>query len=237
MYRPLWPSASGPATACVDPDSRLAKFGAALQPERVPMSFRPLRFSALMLALPLAVSAQAASAPPELLPVNVQVASAVLPLPEEFRATATVLGYRTDAKSLVSLRAGTGAYICLADDPKDGDRYHVACYQKDLEPFMLRGRELRAQGVANVDSARFAEMKAGKLAMPGHPAALYSLTGKRAQLDAATGALTGARPLYVVYIPNATSESTGLPSKPEGTGPWIMFPGTPKAHIMFTVSM
>jgi hypothetical protein len=204
------------------------------------MSIRSIVSSALALGLPVIVAAQAASSNAEILPVSVQIASAVSPLPEQFRASATVLGYRTDAKTLVALRAGDGAYICLADDPKEADRFHVACYHKDLEPFMLRGRELRAQGITDiskVDSVRFAEIKSGKLAMPLHPAALYSLTGRRTQLDAATGALNGARPLYVVYIPHATSETTGLPSRPEGTSPWIMFPGTPKAHIMFTVSM
>jgi hypothetical protein len=34
-----------------------------------------------------------------------------------------------------------------------------------------------------------------------------------------------------------TGASTGLPEKPHGSDPWIMFPGTPKAHIMFTVGM
>ena len=35
--------------------------------------------------------------------------------------------------------------ICLADDPKI-DALSVACYHKDLEPFMARGRELDADG-------------------------------------------------------------------------------------------
>jgi len=37
----------------------------------------------------------------------------------------------------------------------------------------------------------------------------------------------------VVYIPWATAASTGLPIKPEAPGmPWIMDPGTHRAHIM-----
>jgi hypothetical protein len=200
---------------------------------------RSLCFSACALVLPLCVSAQAstkASTPPEILPPAIQIASAIAPLPEQFKEGATVLGFQGDAKTLVSLRQGDGVYICLADDPKEAERYHVACYHKDLEPFMLRGRQLRAEGSTNVDSARYAEIKSGKLSMPNHPSALYSLTGKRESLDASTGLLPNAVPLYVVYIPNATGESTGLPTKP-GPGPWIMFPGTPKAHIMFTLRM
>ncbi|MFT5773641.1 MAG: hypothetical protein ACI9ZX_003050 [Algoriphagus sp.] len=38
-----------------------------------------------------------------------------------------------------------------------------------------------------------------------------------------------------MYIPWATSESTGLPLKAYGPGmPWIMDPGTHRAHIMIS---
>ncbi|MGQ0561487.1 MAG: hypothetical protein ACT443_06390 [Gemmatimonadota bacterium] len=168
-------------------------------------------------------------------PAAVQITSATAPLPEEFRATAAVLGYKPGSSVLVPLRTGTGAFICLADDPSD-ERFHTACYHKSLEPFMARGRELRAQQVANVDSVRYAEVEAGRLVMPRAPTALYSLTGK-AENVATDGAVTGARELYVVYIPFATSESTGLPAKPDANKPWLMFPGTPKAHIMFVPRM
>lgn len=166
----------------------------------------------------------------------IQIASAIAPLPQEFRDSATVLGYDAARAGLTVLRKGSGPYICLADDPSD-DRLHVACYHKSLEPFMARGRALRAQKVTNVDSVRFAEIKRKKLAMPSHPAALYSMTGKLDMLDLSSGAVTGARPLYVVYIPFATAQSTGLPLKAEKGQPWIMFPGTAKAHIMFVPTM
>lgn len=166
-------------------------------------------------------------------PHAAHIKAAVAPLPEEFRASAKVLGYENG--KLVSIREGNGAFICLADDPSD-QRFHTACYQKDLEPFMARGRELRAMKVANVDSARFAEIDARKLTMPSHPAALYSLTGKLEGV-APDGTVTGARQLYVVYIPFATSASTGIAEKPAGNTPWIMFPGTAKAHIMFVPTM
>lgn len=166
---------------------------------------------------------------------SVQITSAVAPLPAEFRESATVLGYEAGKTGLVQLKAGTGAFVCLADDPSD-DRFHTACYHKALEPFMARGRELRAQKVANVDSVRYAEIDSKKLAMPMTPSTLYSLTGK-AENVAADGTVTGARALYVVYIPFATAESTGLPLKAEPNMPWLMFPGSPKAHIMFIPRM
>jgi hypothetical protein len=66
---------------------------------------------------------------------------------------------------------------------------------------------------------------------------LYSLTGPRNSFDPATMTAPKATPLFVVYIPYATSESTGLSAQPLRGMPWVMFPGTPKAHIMFVPSM
>ena len=183
-------------------------------------------------AVPLAVAllacdvaAQPSAAPA---PADQQIAAAVTPLPQEFRSSSTVLGYGADGK-LTELRAGNGPFVCLATDPKVA-RFHVACYHRSLEPFMARGRALRASGVTGdqVDSVRFREVRAGTLRMPTQPAALYSLTGPAA---------SGARPLFVMYVPGATSMSTGLSAQPAEGTPWIMFPGTPKAHIMLTARM
>jgi hypothetical protein len=167
-------------------------------------------------------------------PKDEQIKAAVLPLPEELRAGAKVFGYGPDGAFGV-LRDGKGMH-CLAQYPKE-PQFHVSCYHESLEPFMARGRELRAGGTTGgqVDTVRFAEAKAGKLALPSGAAALYQLFG--GTWDPKAGTAAGARRLYVVYIPNATGASTGLPLKPRGTEPWLMFPGTPKAHIMFSTDM
>lgn len=164
-----------------------------------------------------------------------QIAEAVTPLPPELRAGAAVLGYAPDGK-LVSLREAKNDMICLAPNPAETS-FHSACYHKAMEPFMARGRELRAQGVkgGQVDTVRFAEVKSGKLKMPTAPTMLYQIFGGK--FDAATSNVTGGNWLYVTYIPFATSATTGLSAKPSDKGPWIMFPGTPKAHIMFSVGM
>lgn len=172
-------------------------------------------------------------------PAAEQIAAAVLPAPAEMRASATVLGYAPDGR-FVTLRKGPGALVCLASNPKL-EQFHVACYHRSLEPFMARGRALRAHGITGdrVDTVRFHEIRTGKLAMPRHPAVLYSLTGPAGSFDAATGTAPKAQPLFVVYIPYATSESLGLSARPvEGTPvPWVMYSGTPKAHIMFVPKM
>ncbi|MBX9928653.1 MAG: hypothetical protein K2X99_07030, partial [Gemmatimonadaceae bacterium] len=138
---------------------------------------------------------------------------------------------------LVVLREGTNGMHCLALYVTRPD-FHVACYHKGLEPFMARGRELRASGVKDpeVDSVRYREVRTKKLALPSH-GALYSLTAPKANYDAATNTVKQARPLAVVYVPGATPESVGLTAQPTSNGPWLMFPGTPKAHIMMVGSM
>jgi hypothetical protein len=163
-----------------------------------------------------------------------QIAAAILPLPKDQRATARVLGYESPDK-LTIIRPGSGM-VCLSSNPRS-TTFHVACYHEAMEPFMARGRELRSQGVKDpeVDSVRFREVRSGKLKMPAGATVLYSLTG--GSFDAQANAAPGARHLYVVYIPFATGASTGLSERPVGMQPWIMFPGTPKAHIMFTPGM
>ena len=179
----------------------------------------------LFAALPLA----AATAPPS----EVQIAAALQAAPEERRAGAKVLGYDA-AGTLKVLREGANGLICLADDPRDDD-WSVACYHESLEPFMRRGRELAAQGVKGEEriKRRWKEAEEGKLEMPKKPAALYVLDGEG--FDPATGQVKNGLLRYVVYTPWATPESTGLPLEPQSEGgPWLMFPGTPGAHIMIS---
>jgi hypothetical protein len=200
------------------------------------MRILPIVFAALPMVLGAQATQTVAASSP--LTEAQQITAAVLPLPAEFRADARVLGYRAGGKELVTLRNGSGAFTCLAPDPAAA-RFHVACYHKSLEPFMARGRALRASGVQGdqVDSTRFREIRRGTLAMPAHPAALYSLTGPPGSYDAAANTAAGARPLSVIYISGATSASTGLTATPTQGAPWIMFPGTPKAHIMLVPKM
>ena len=199
--------------------------------------FARMLVSSSLLAVPGVVLAQESKpAPVPRLTEAQQIASAVLALPVQFRGTARVLGYRNESKELVPLRDTKGEFTCLATPPDAS--LHLACYHNSLEPFMARGRDLREKGTKDnlVDTVRFAEVMSGKLAMPKHPAALYQLFG--GSYDAAGNSVSGARALFVIYISGATSASTGLPDKPAAPGePWIMFPGTPKAHIMLTPKM
>jgi hypothetical protein len=159
-----------------------------------------------------------------------QIAAAVLAAPEDRRAGAGVLGYDAGG-ALVTLRAAQNDLICLADDPR-ADGFEVACYHKDLEPYMARGRALRAQGIVGEKGyeIRWKEIEKGTLPMAREPRALYVLQGT--SYDSATGKVADEYRRSVLYWPYATPESTGLSTKGRPGQPWLMFPGTAGAHVM-----
>ncbi len=163
------------------------------------------------------------------------IATALLAAPEVSRAECTVIGYNMKGE-FVTLKEGTNEFICLADDPKK-DGFSAACYHKNLEPFMARGRALKATGktAKEIFDIREEEAKAGTLDMGGDGSTLHILFGPNAQYDTNTGKVDNANYRYVVYMPWATAESTGLPEHPIAANhPWIMNPGTHRAHIMIS---
>lgn len=164
---------------------------------------------------------------------DVQIKLALLSAPAEKRDSTAVYGYSAD-KGLVLLRKGSNELICLADDPNQPG-FSVACYHKDLEPFMQRGRELRKLGKTfkEIFDTREKEVKAGKLQMPKQPATLFVYSASKEDYNDTTGEVKKGYLRSVIYIPYATPKTTGLPLKPEAPGmPWMMDPGTHAAHIM-----
>ena len=164
-----------------------------------------------------------------------QIAAAVSAAPESQQGGAMVYGYDGNG-DLIVLRKGTNELICLADNPQKKG-FNVACYHKDLEPFMARSRELRKEGKSNgeIFDIKEKEAKAGTLKLPEQPTTLHILSGSEGKYNAATGKVEDANYRYVVYIPYATQESSGLPLKPVvNGGPWLMDPGSHRAHIMIS---
>jgi len=162
-----------------------------------------------------------------------QIKLALLAAPPEKRDSATVYGYDADS-NLAVIRKGTNEIICVADDPRDTG-FSVACYTKDLEPLMQSGRDLRKQGMSGKQlfDERAKEVQEGKLAMPKSASTLYVYSADEKDVNRSTGDVKNGYLRYVIYVPFATSASTGLPEKPSAPGmPWIMDPGTYHAHVM-----
>ncbi|MDN3205152.1 hypothetical protein [Algoriphagus sediminis] len=164
---------------------------------------------------------------------DVQIKTAILAAPEAQRAEAKVYGYSSSG-DFITLREGTNEVICIADEPGNSG-FSVACYHISAEPFMARGRELKKEGKGfqEVFDTREAEAKAGTLKLPDSGSLLNVMTAKLEDVNWTTREVANSYTRSVVYIPWATSESTGLPTGPAGPGlPWIMDPGTHRAHIM-----
>ena len=162
------------------------------------------------------------------------IATALMAAPENSRSTSKVIGYNM-AGEFVTLREGDNEFIVLADDPtKDG--FNAACYHKNLEPFMARGRELKAEGKSSEEifAIREEEMKSGKLKItPGSTLHIYY--GPNTMYDPETSAVDDAQMRYVTYIPWATSATIGIPEAPTAPNhPWLMNAGTHRAHIMLS---
>ncbi len=187
----------------------------------------------LLITSLLMTSCSAQEKKPEILPAEIQIKTATLPAPEADKEGAMVYGYNASG-TLVVLREGTNNLVCVSDNPNN-EGISVACYSKELEPFMQRGRELTAEGKNTKEKREIqgAEVAAGKWQMPIVPSMMYVYYGSDGDYDKTTGELGDALYRYVIYTPFATNASTGLPDKPHEKGmPWLMDPGTFRAHIM-----
>jgi hypothetical protein len=185
-----------------------------------------MKFKVMVGTVLLAMTGAAADVPPP----EVQIAAAILAAPADLREDAAVLGYNAQGE-LVRLRDGKNELICVANDPSKTS-FSVACYHRDLDPYMARGRELLAQKVTGQkrNEIRWKEVAEGKLSLPREARTLYILTGT--DFDSKSGKVTDAYLRWVIYLPFATPESTGLSTKASENAPWLMFPGTAGAHIM-----
>lgn len=200
------------------------------------MTSRPL-CAALVFAVSVAQAqapsaAPAAPATPRRLSADLQIRLAVQAAPAALRAGATVQGYDATG-AFTTLRQGNNELICVAPDP-NAERLEVSCHHRNLEPFLARGRALAAQGITGErrTRARWDEIAAGSLLLPSGTANSIT-TGS--SFDSLTGEIREPYTRWVIYTPNATTLSTGISDVPTGPGaPWLMFAGTPGAHIMIS---
>jgi hypothetical protein len=173
----------------------------------------------------------------QLQPINTDaalLATALMAAPQESRSECKVIGYNM-AGEFVTMKEGDNEFIVLADNPNQ-DGFSAACYHKDLEPFMARGRALKVAGKTSQEifEIRKAAMKSGELKITTG-SALHIYYGAKTMYNPKTSKVKGAQLRYVVYMPYATAASTGLPESPIAPNhPWLMNPGTHKAHIMIS---
>ena len=158
------------------------------------------------------------------------IAGAVLPLPEDLRDGAAVYTY-DDAGNRVVLREGTNHVEC---QPKNADGF-TRCESVLMGARRDLSAKLTAQGIEGDDlRAALAEAEAaGEIDPVPFGTMLYRHydNGDRIQR------------LWVVRLPNATSEDLAMPTASQrdsslaGMGlPWMMREGTPNSHLMIPIN-
>lgn len=155
-------------------------------------------------------------------PDSVQIEGALLSIPASMRDGATVVLDAPSARR-VTLRQGTNDFICRANALKN--RFFTECYPRELDAFWTRNEALGQEGKSGAETinALVEDVQAGRLKTPPVGAVTYEMGG-----DSQSSSL----PHMIVFLPNATSASSGLPDKMDYYRPWLMWAGTPFAHVM-----
>jgi hypothetical protein len=163
--------------------------------------------------------------------VEDQIKEAVLPLPEDLRAGATVVTYDPETGARKVLRQGTNTLECEPQNPGDG---FIRCYSNLMAPRHELEAKLRAQKKSDkeIQDGVADAIKAGTLKVPPFGTMSYRLATKEGVI----------KRLWVMSVPYATPESIGVSTTSQrdaalkGQGlPWLMLAGTANAHVMIPI--
>jgi len=159
------------------------------------------------------------------------IAQAVLPLPEDLRADATVYRYDAETGERIVLRQGSNQVECR---PKDEEGFTRCSPTANASRSDLSAK-LRAQDMLDDDiDATLVSAEARGLIKPRVFGALsYRLYDEPDRIQL----------LWIISVPNATPEQLGMPTGSQrdnslaGRGtPWMMNPGTSGAHLMIPIN-
>ena len=146
--------------------------------------------------------------------------------PDSIARAATIMDWpATEGGKPTQLRAGTNGWVCYPSTPNPTSAVgeDPMCldpqFQKWAEAYMSKGTpKLSAIGVAYMLQGDRGVSMSDPFADPNKKPADWVKAG----------------PHIMVAAPNASALSS-LPGKPTGGGPWVMWKGTPYAHIMVPV--
>lgn len=161
-----------------------------------------------------------------------QITEAVLPLPEDLRAGATVVVYDPETGVRKLLREGTNSLECEPRNSSDG---FIRCYSNLTTPRRELEAKLRAQKKSDKElhETVAAQIKAGTLKAPPFGTMSYRLATKDGVI----------KRLWVMSVPYATAESIGVSTTSQRDAalkghplPWLMLAGTANAHVMIPLN-
>ena len=161
------------------------------------------------------------------------IGGAVLPLPEQFRAGATVV--RLDASFRAdTLRRGLNGLVCIADAPGD-DQFDVRCYRDSFIPVVYRTFHFNRADFEKLA----AEIKSGTFKLSSDATAGYRCLGPISGYDASRGRVNSEIECWQsVHFPFRTASEVGFPDErdvPESRQrevPYVMASGTLWSHVM-----
>jgi hypothetical protein len=165
---------------------------------------------------------------------NQTIAGALLPLPEQLRAAATVVRLDGSFRPEV-VRKGSNGMVCIADAPND-DRFDVRCYRDTFIPVVYRAFQLGYQ----VSGERVeAEIKAGKLRLSPEPTAGYRCLGPISGYDASRKVVNAQVECWQsIHFPFRTAAEIGFPDEHDVSEsqqreiPYVMSSGKYWSHVM-----
>jgi hypothetical protein len=153
-----------------------------------------------------------------------KIANAMSAAPEAISRDATILDWpEAPGGEMRQLRAGTNGWVCLPDRP-DTDGNDPMCMD---EPWMTFMHAVMTRTEPRIDRLGISYMIAegGVYASNTDPFATGPAPDNEWGFDG---------PHLMIVVPEAAALE-GLPTKRETGGPYVMYAGTPYAHIMIPV--
>ena len=173
----------------------------------------------------------AGQAPPS---SNQTIAAALVPLPQQLRADATVVRLDRSFRP-ETLRKGKNGMVCIADTPND-DRFDVRCYRDTFIPVVYRACQL---GYRVSGEKVEAEIKAGKLQLSSEPTAGYRCLGPISGYDASRNVVNAQVECWQsIHFPFRTAAEVGFPDERDISEsqqkeiPYVMSSGKYWSHVM-----
>lgn len=184
---------------------------------------RMLAVLACALALACKKEQQAAAPPPEPAPGTPawKIANARTAAPFDVASGATVLDWpASDTAQPPQLAAGTNGWSCFPDEPNTpaNDPF---CADEEMMKWVNAWAKhqpprLTAMGVGYA-------LQGGESASDTDPFKLAPDSGQQWLVNP---------PTVVIVMPNPRAAFAGLPTTRTASGPWVMYAGTPYAHLM-----
>ena len=154
---------------------------------------------------------------------DAKIASALTAAPEEITRNATVKDWPArEGEGLTLLRQGTNEWVCLPDDPATPGN-DPTCLDQTFHDALVAFFSGQQPRITRIGYAYMLTSDAEG-----------SNTDPMAKGATPTNQWHHAGPHIMLLYPDAKLLE-GLPTKPSAYGPYVMFPGTPIAHVMLPV--